>query len=152
MGMETKRISEVQIKEPKPRESVDKDATRELKPVVARPLSGSLALAPLPTPPAERSEPASAVEKRAMIASVRIDMNGEIVTEHGNHENLAALTAYVTRIGALLGVAMGLESFEAMHVELGGKRLLVFADGAEMVGLLMLPGPAVNELRQQLGV
>jgi hypothetical protein len=120
---------------------------RELK-ANARPLSGSLVLS-APTP--LRPEPVP-VEKRAMIASVRIDMNGEIVTEHGSHENLAALTAYVTRIGALLGVSLGLEAFDAMHVELGATRLLVFADGSEMVGLMMSPGPAVNELRQQLSV
>ena len=77
-----------------------------------------------------------------MIASVRIDMNGDVISEHGQNEQLAPLVAYVTRIGALLGATLGLEPFDAMHVELGGKRLLVFADGGEMVGLMMSAGPA----------
>jgi hypothetical protein len=112
-----------------------------------RPLSNALTLAARPG--SSVTEPS---EEPPMIASVRIDMNGEVISEHGENDHLAPLVAYVTRIGALLGATLGLESFEALHVELGDKRLLVFADGGEMVGLMMSAGPAVSELRHQLGV
>jgi hypothetical protein len=113
----------------------------------ARPLSGALSLAP---PPSDAD--GLSAEEPAMIGSVRIDMNGDVIALHGQNEQLAPLVAYITRIGALLGATLGLESFDALHVELGGKRLLVFADGGEMVGLMLSAGPAVNELRLQLGV
>ncbi|MFT3923173.1 MAG: DUF4388 domain-containing protein [Myxococcales bacterium] len=120
---------------------------RDSKPAL-RPLSSALTLAPRP----DHHGGLDALDEPAMIASVRLDMNGELISEHGQNEHLAPLVAYVTRIGALLGATLGLESFDALHVELGGKRLLVFADGGEMVGLMMSAGPAVNELRHQLGV
>jgi hypothetical protein len=87
-----------------------------------------------------------------VIASVRIDMNGDIVALNGNAESLAPLVAYVTRMGALLGPQLGLESFEALSADLGKRRALVFVEGDEMVGLLLPAGPLHQELRQQLGL
>ena len=80
------------------------------------------------------------------------DVNGEIVAQQGASDMLAPLVAYVTRMGALIGSQLGLESFEALSAELGDERALIYAEGPEMVGLLLAPGPVYQELRQQLGV
>jgi hypothetical protein len=88
----------------------------------------------------------------ALTASVRIDMNGDIVAEHGDVAHLAQLVSYVTRLCTLLGPNLGLAAFEAMSVELGAQRVLIFSDGADMVGLQVHPGPAFQELRRQLRI
>ena len=87
-----------------------------------------------------------------MLASVRIDMNGEVVACHGDSEALAQLVGYATRMGALLGSQLGLEAFEALSADLGEKRALIFVEGDQMVGLLLWPRASHQELRQQLGV
>lgn len=87
-----------------------------------------------------------------MEASVRIDMNGEVVAQQGESDALASLVGYVTRMGALLGSQLGLESFDALSAELGSRRVLVFVEGDEMVGLMLAPGALHTELRRQLGV
>lgn len=99
----------------------------------------------VPAPPG----PAASADG-ALTASVRIDMNGDIVAEHGDVAHLAQLVSYVTRLCVLLGPSLGLAPFDAMCVELGAQRLLIFSDGGDMVGLHVKPGPAHQELRKQL--
>jgi hypothetical protein len=113
---------------------------------------------------AEASEPEGALELDLdldelepeqggpLLASVRIDVNGEVVSQHGSVDTLAPLVAYVTRIGALLSFQLGLHAFEAVSADLGPHKALVFVEGKEMVGLLLAPGPLYQELRQQLDV
>ena len=86
----------------------------------------------------------------ALVASVRIDMNGDVVGEHGDAAHLGQLVSYVTRLCTLIGPALGLAPFEAMSVELGARRALIFSDEGDMVGLQVNPGPAYQELRKQL--
>jgi hypothetical protein len=106
-----------------------------------------------PSPVPARTAPHSSNDQEgSVLASVRIDMNGEIVAQHGATDVLAPLVGYVTRMGALLGPQLGLEPFEALSAELGGRRALIYVEGREMVGLLLTPGPVYQELRQQLGV
>jgi hypothetical protein len=88
----------------------------------------------------------------ALIASVRIDLNGDIVAQHGDAAHLAQLVSYVTRLCVLLGPSLGLAPFEAMCAELGAHRVLIFSDGSDMVGLRVKPGPAFQELRRQLRI
>jgi hypothetical protein len=103
-----------------------------------------------PTTPAQ---PAHATRGAGpVIASVRIDMNGDVVAQNGRADVLASLVAYVTRMGALLGPQLGLEPFEALAAELGKRRALVFVEADHMVGLLLPQGTLCQELRQQLGV
>jgi len=107
-------------------------------------------LRPPITPPARAAGRGAA--ESLVLASVRLDLNGELVSAHGDAEMLGAVVAYVTRIGALLGPQLGLAAFEALYAELGARRLVVFVDGSEMVGLVLTPGSTVQELRRQLGV
>jgi hypothetical protein len=96
--------------------------------------------------------PAAIRREGPVIASVRIDMNGEVVAYNGPADALAPLVAYVTRMGALLGPQLGLEPFEALAAELGKRRALVFVEADEMVGMLLPAGALCQELRQQLGL
>jgi Domain of unknown function (DUF4388) len=106
-----------------------------------------------PSELATSSQPVRATRGEGpVIASVRIDMNGDIVAQNGRADALASLVAYVTRMGALLGPQLGLEPFEALGADLGKRRALVFVEGEQMVGLLLPPGALCQELRQQLGV
>ncbi len=100
--------------------------------------------------PAPLASP-SAVDA-ALVASVRIDMNGDVVGEHGETAHLAQLVSYVTRLCTLVGPALGLAPFEAMSVEIGAQRVLIFSDEGDMVGLHIHPGPAYQELRKQLRI
>jgi Domain of unknown function (DUF4388) len=88
----------------------------------------------------------------SLIASVRIDARGEVVGAFGSDEQLPQLVAYVSRVASLLQAAFALDPFEALHAELSGKRLLIFQDQDELVGLVMKPGSAAQELRQRFGV
>jgi hypothetical protein len=101
---------------------------------------------------ADRSAKRADAEEGPVLASVRVDMNGEIVARNGAADALAPLIGYITRMGALLGVQLGLDPFEALAADLGTKRALVYVEGNEMVGLLLGPGALYQELRQQLGV
>lgn len=131
----------------------------------SQPPAVRLSSAPGPQPATEQSaaaEPtavsdssaklAIASEEGSVLASVRIDMNGEIVARQGAADALAPLIGYVTRMGALLGVQLGLEPFEALAADLGKKRALIYVEGNEMVGLLLGPGALYQEMRQQLGL
>jgi hypothetical protein len=103
-------------------------------------------------PPCSSGKLAPAALEGPVLASVRVDMNGEIVACNGAADALAPLVGYVTRMGALLGVQLGLAPFEALAADLGAKRALVYVEGNEMVGLLLGHGALYEELRQQLGV
>lgn len=103
-------------------------------------------------PEARDSSVPAANREGPVLASVRIDMNGEIVARQGAADSLAPLVGYVTRMGALLGSLLALEPFEALSADLGTKRALIFVEGNEMVGLLLSTGALHQELRQQLGV
>jgi hypothetical protein len=110
------------------------------------------AVARLKQAPSLKSLPSSNGQAGSVLASVRIDMNGEIVAQHGATDVLAPLVGYVARMGALLGPQLGLEPFEALSAELGARRALIYVEGKDMVGLLLSPGPAYQGMRQQLGV
>lgn len=123
--------------------------------------TSSVRAAPSVTPAAKSSGVAGrgldaparvAPQEGPVLASVRIDINGEIVAVQGNADSLAPLVGYVTRMGALLALQLGLEPFEALSADLGKQRALIFTEGDEMVGLLLAPGALLQELRQQLGV
>jgi hypothetical protein len=120
----------------------------------ARPASrgaptAALRLPPLPPPARKSSVPD---EDTAVIASVRIDMHGEVVGAFGGDDQLAQLVAYVSRIATLVQCDFALDPFEALHAELAGKRVLIYHDDNDLVGVVMRPSSAAQELRQRLGV
>lgn len=131
------------------RDEAGRDAPSEASP-------SHLRRKPVPSPPLRLlpGEPRgrSTADQSGVLASVRLNANGEIVAQNGEHDLLPALVAYVTCVGALVGSHLGLAPFEALHAEVGNRRVLVFADGTEMVGLSLQPGPVLDEQLRQLGV
>jgi hypothetical protein len=126
----------------------DESADHESEALVARLLPAR----PASSAPGRATPHSSNHQEGSVLASVRIDINGEIVAHHGATDVLAPLVGYVTRMGALLGPQLGLEPFEALSADLGERRALIYVEGREMVGLLLTSGPVYQELRQQLGV
>lgn len=122
------------------------------------PSEGSRRPIPPPPPPSQRSAShARAVERvaappRAALASVRLDAAGTVLASEGAADVLAQLAAYVGRIADLVGRELSLDPFSALHAELLGRRVVVFEDAGELVGLLLEPGQRAQLLRQQLGV
>ncbi len=130
------------------RERAPQQAQAELAPVK------ELKRTPSSSPPSGLREAASggAASSSSLLASVRINVDGEVVSHSGSAETLAPLVAYVTRMGALLATQLGLRGFEALSADLGGQKALIFVEGHEMVGLLLSSGSMFTEVRQQLGV
>lgn len=111
-----------------------------------------LVTAPPSTQPPSQTMSDATTSPASLLASVRINLDGDLVSQSGSADSLASLVAYVTRMGALLGVQLGLRAFEALSADLGEQKALIFVEGHEMVGLLMSAGGTYAELRQQLGV
>lgn len=101
-----------------------------------------------PPPPPHATERADA----SIVASVRISEDGQVIPGHGDAETLSQLVAYTMRLGTLAGAHLGLEPMDALYADLGDRRVVVFNDQGDTVGLVLTPGATVTELRRQLGV
>jgi hypothetical protein len=104
---------------------------------------------PVDTGTPRKSEPP---RDDSVLATVRIDARGEVVTGFGSDERLAQLVAYVSRVATLLQADFALDPFDALHAELSGKRVLIYAEAGELVGVVMKPSAAAQALRQRHGV
>lgn len=106
-----------------------------------------------PPPPAELRRPSTPPsEDQSVLASVRMNAQGAVVGSSGGDDQLAQLTAYVARVAALIQDDFALAPFDALHAELAGKRVLIYRSQGELIGMVMKPGSAAQELRQKLGV
>jgi hypothetical protein len=83
---------------------------------------------------------------------VRLDRVGQVVASSGEVDLLSQLVAYIGRLASLLSSELSLDPFVALHAELVGTRVIVFADAGELVGLLFEPGAQPQLLRQRLGI
>lgn len=106
---------------------------------------------PPPPPPTPATQLAERSES-AVIASVRISEDGQVIPGHGDADTLSQLVAYTMRLGTLAGAHLGLEPMDALYADLGDRRVMVFNDQGDTVGLVLTPGTTVAELRRQLGV
>lgn len=102
-------------------------------------------LPPPPPLPVERPE-------SSVVASVRISEDGQVIPGHGDADTLSQLVAYTMRLGTLAGAHLGLGPMDAIYADLGDRRVVVFNDAGDTVGLVLTPGTTVTELRRQLGV
>ncbi|MDB4989625.1 MAG: hypothetical protein JWN04_4803, partial [Myxococcaceae bacterium] len=108
-----------------------------------------------PLPPAHARRPflqGEPIHDAALIASVRVDARGALVSSFGSGDQLAQLVAYIAHVVGLIQADFALDTFQALHAELSGQRMLMFQEGGDVVGLLMQPGEGAQELRQRLGV
>lgn len=111
---------------------------------------------PIPPPPAllpptSQPPPPARVES-AILASVRVSEDGEVTAGHGDGEALSQLVSYTVRLATLAGAHLGLGPLDALYADLGDRRVVVFNDDGDTVGLVLTPGSTVNDLRRQLGV
>jgi hypothetical protein len=113
------------------------------------PPASTAPLAPIPsvTPPAPIARAESSI-----IASVRVSEDGQVTTGHGDGEALSQLVSYTVRLATLAGAHLGLGPLDALYADLGDRRVVVFNDDGDTVGLVLTPGSTVNDLRRQLGV
>lgn len=80
--------------------------------------------------------------------SVRIDSSGRILAGHGRIQDMAALTAYVSRLGDLIGEFLDLGdmvAFEATHRS--GSYLLFRDDAGHAIGVVPRPHVGLSRLR-----
>ncbi|MDB4975515.1 MAG: Response regulator [Myxococcaceae bacterium] len=134
--------------------SRDRDARPTLLPGVPPTSERARNIPPPPPSQARRSSPtpAQAGSDPALVASVRVDARGTLVSSFGSSDHLAQLVAYVAHLVALIQADFALDTFQGLHAELAGLRVLIFHEAGDLVGVLMEPGSASTELRQRLGV
>ncbi|HEX5657034.1 MAG TPA: hypothetical protein VFX59_07555, partial [Polyangiales bacterium] len=106
----------------------------------------------VPPPPPAKARVEAREQNQDVLASVRIDARGEVHSSAGGDEQLGQLVAYVSRIASLVQADFALDPFDALHAELAGKRVLIYQEGDALIGLVMKPSSAAQELRQKLGV
>jgi hypothetical protein len=107
---------------------------------------------PPPPPMSSRLIARPRAPESALLASVRVDEQGRVLSAFGDVDLLSQLVAYVVQLMALVQAELSLDRFAALHAELAGQRVLVFADATEVVGLMMRPGSEAQDLKQRLGV
>jgi hypothetical protein len=111
----------------------------------------NFAPASLPDYPAERS---GVVPRPSDFEHfVRVDKNGRVLTGHGQVEELAALSAYVTRIGDLIGDTLHFGRIVALEAEVSKRALFVYRDtGGETVGIKPQARMSLRQLRARLNL
>jgi hypothetical protein len=84
--------------------------------------------------------------------AVRIDAQGAVTAGHGRTEEFAALVAYVSRLGDLIGELIGTGKLVGLDAALAqGERCLILRKPAgHTIALRPRPGVDLTQLRQQL--
>lgn len=116
------------------------------------PPSSTAPLAPVPSVASVAPVAPVARAESAIVASVRVSEDGQVTTGHGDGEALSQLVSYTVRLATLAGAHLGLGPLDALYADLGDRRVVVFNDDGDTVGLVLTPGSTVNDLRRQLGV
>jgi hypothetical protein len=85
--------------------------------------------------------------------SVRFDSEGHVVAGRGQSSELGALTAYLGRVGDLIGECLELGALTAAEVSGSGRRYLFYRDvDGCAVGLVPTSTANVQALRARLGL
>lgn len=107
-----------------------------------------------PPPDSRRVQTGSAAPVTRVQAAVRLDANGNIISNRGaGAEELAACVALVTRLGMLIGDALGLEAVRA--VEASGREhvtLVVVENNGNLVGLRAPADADLTTVRERYGI
>jgi hypothetical protein len=84
---------------------------------------------------------------------VRVDKHGRVLTGHGQVEQLAALTAYVTRMADLIGEMLQFGPTVAVEATLAKGAFFVYRDGGgELVGAKPQARMSLRQLRTRLNL
>jgi hypothetical protein len=108
---------------------------------------------PPSTIPAPASSQPAGPSQRGIERAVRLDPNGKVVSTRGDCDNLAATTAYATRLASLVGEQLGLDALKVMECVSGPTRRLFYAEkGGSMIGLEVPEEVDLSALREKLGL
>ena len=84
---------------------------------------------------------------------VRVDKHGRVLTGHGQVEELAALSAYATRLGDLIGDMLQFGRIVALEAAVSNRTLFVYRDtGGETVGIKPHARMSLRQLRARLNL
>jgi hypothetical protein len=84
---------------------------------------------------------------------VRVDKHGRVLTGHGRVEELAALSAYATRLGDLIGDMLQFGRVVALEAAVSNRALFVYRDtGGETVGIKPHARMSLRQLRARLNL
>jgi hypothetical protein len=102
--------------------------------------------------PAPSSQPAPSGQ-RGIERAVRLDPSGKVVSTRGDSEELAATTAYASRLAALVGEQLGLDALKAIECVSGSTRRLFYAEKAgSMIGIEVPEEVDLAALLEKLGL
>jgi len=84
--------------------------------------------------------------------AVRVDPHGTVVAGHGRTEELAALAAYVCRVGDLIGTLLGIDKLVAVDSSLadGSSCLILRRASGDVLALRPREGVDLRQLKTQL--
>jgi hypothetical protein len=84
--------------------------------------------------------------------AVRVDAQGRMIAGHGRPEQLAALAAYVCRVGDLIGALLGMDALRALEGSLAaGASCLIFRNrGGDTIAVRPRDGVDLELLKAQL--
>jgi hypothetical protein len=109
--------------------------------------------APPSTVPAPASSQPAGPAQRGIERAVRLDPGGKVVSTRGDCDELAATTAYATRIAALVGEQLGMDSLKVIECVSGSTRRLFYPEkGGSVIGLEVPEEVDLSALREKLGL
>jgi hypothetical protein len=84
---------------------------------------------------------------------VRIDPHGRVLQGHGRVEEMAALCAYASRMGDLIGQLLQFGPSVAIEASFSSGSFFVYRErGGEVVGIKPQPQMALRDLRSRLNL
>jgi hypothetical protein len=116
-----------------------------------RPGSGQFAT-PAASAPAQ-STASGPPSGRGIERAVRLDAEGKVVSTRGDADELAAMTAYATRLSSLIGERLGMETLRAVECMAGTTRRLFYIEkNGNLIGLETPADVDLTALREKLGL
>jgi hypothetical protein len=108
---------------------------------------------PPSTIPAPASSQPAGPAQRGIERAVRLDPGGKVVSTRGDCDELAATTAYATRLAGLVGDQLGLDALKVIECVSGGTRRLFYPEkGGSVIGLEVPEDVDLSALREKLGL
>lgn len=138
------------VSSPKPREVVMNSP---------RPIAPGLRVSPAPSTapdyPNTESKPStaeSASVRSGIVRAVRIDENGNVVSNLGTLGEFADLASYTVHMCKLIGDSLGLEGFQGIECAARDRTFLAFVDQETVVAIETEPGANIDKYRRKAGL
>jgi hypothetical protein len=106
---------------------------------------------PTSSPPGRAEGSGSSYRPDDFEHAVRLDLQGNVLSGHGRVEELASLSAYVCRLGDLIGELMGMGKLNALEATLHQGKCLIFrGQSGSTVALRPRTNVDLTRIRAQL--